>query len=254
MKLSLPSENHFWMTFLFMMFIALISSTMIVAQEAWIARYTGPGNNVDGVTAIAVDDSGNLYVTGYSFDSDTSSSIATVKYDTSGVEQWVNRYGHSNRVNGASAIAVDDSGNVYVTGYSFDTDTTSFYFTIKYDALGEQMWRAIYNGPVNSENGATAIAVDSSGNVYVTGYSFDTDTSSAYATIKYDAFGEEMWSALYNGPVNGENGAIAIAVDNSDNVYVTGYSFAPNTGLDYTTIKYNTEGIKSRKRLQSDGK
>jgi len=60
-----------------------------------------------------VDGSGNVYVTGYSIESGTYFDYATVKYNSSGVQQWVQRY------NGGSAysLAVDDSGSVYVTGY-----------------------------------------------------------------------------------------------------------------------------------------
>ena len=81
---------------------------------------------------------------------------------------------------------------------------------------------ARYNGPINVTDRASALAVDAAGNVYVTGESFGSGTSYDYATVKYDAGGNQLWVARYNGPDNGEDRASALAVDAVGNVYVTG--------------------------------
>lgn len=85
----------------------------------------------------------------------------------------------------AYAIAIDDSGNVYVTGYSYGSGTYNDYATLKYDASGVQQWVAQYDGRGNSGDYATTIAVDSSGNVYVTGTTTFEDDGWHYTTIKY---------------------------------------------------------------------
>ena len=103
---------------------------------------------------------------------------------------------------GATAIAVDENGNVYVTGRSYNSGTGYDYATIKYNSSGDTMWVRRYNGPGNSDDEATAIAVDGSGNVYVTGYSDDSGTSYNYATIKYNSSGDTMWIRRYNGSAN----------------------------------------------------
>src|SRR6266542_512028 len=105
-----------------------------------------------------------------------------------------------------------------------------------------QAWVARYNGPGNLDDGAPAIARDSSGNVYVTGQSLGLGTNFDYVTVKYDSAGQELWVARYNGPGNGEDDAVAIASDSSGNVYVTGVSLGSGTGSDYATINYDSVG------------
>ena len=212
-------------------------------EEEWVARYNGPENADDEARAIAVDGSGNVYVTGVSWGSDTEEDYATVKYNSEGAQQWVARYdGPGNDYDEAYAIAVDGSGNVYVTGESEGSGTSRDYATVKYNSKGEEQWVARYNGPINYGDEATAIAVDGSGNVYVTGESEGSGTSRDYATVKYNSEGEEQWVARYNGPGNSDDKATAIAVDGSGNVYVTGYGYGSGTKYDYATVKYNSEG------------
>ncbi|MDH5684324.1 MAG: SBBP repeat-containing protein, partial [candidate division WOR-3 bacterium] len=209
--------------------------------EQWVGRYNGPANDWDEAYAIAVDDSGNIYVTGYSSGSGTSYDYATIKYNPEGDSLWVQRYnGPGNLADQATAIAVDGEGNAYVTGYSKGTNDD--YATIKYNPEGDTLWVRRYNGPANSADYAYAIAVDGTGNVYVTGYSMGSGTGNDYATIKYGSDGTEKWVQRYNGPGNGTDYANAIAVDGSGNVYVTGNSMGSGTSMDYATIKYLSSG------------
>ena len=147
-------------------------------------------------------------------------------------------------VHRASAIALDGSGNVYVTGSSAVLGTSNDYATIKYNSSGDTMWVRRYNGPGNNDDLAFAIAVDGSGNVYVTGDSYGAGTGDDYATIKYNSTGDTVWVRRYNGPDSHHDRAYAIAIDGSGNVYVTGYSgyWAGSTYPDYATIKYNSSG------------
>jgi hypothetical protein len=187
---------------------------------------------------MAVDSSGNVYVTGAS-----GGDYATVKYDADGNQLWVARYdGPANSGDQAFAMAVDSSGNVHVTGGSPGSGTSSDYATVKYDTNGNELWAARYDGPANSYDGAYAIAVDASGDVYIAGRSYGSGTSSDYATVKYDTNGNEIWVRRHNGPANDFDEAAAVAVDDAGSVYVTGLSDGGATYWDYATMKYDSSG------------
>src|SRR5207247_5754254 len=91
---------------------------------------------------------------------------------------WTNRYN-----GGATAIALDRNGNVFVTGTSFGSAGAPFdYATIAYSSAGVPLWTNRFNG----FNGYPAMAVDSSGNVFVAGTSAGiSGTVGDFVTIKY---------------------------------------------------------------------
>jgi uncharacterized delta-60 repeat protein len=212
-----------------------------MGDTLWVRRYDGQLNGHDEASALAIDISGNVYVTGWSYGTGSGSDYATVKYNSLGDTQWVRRYnGPGNYRDEAYAIALDDSGNVYVTGKSVRSGTDWDYATIKYNSSGDSLWVRRYNHGILN-NTAFALAADDSGNVYVTGWSHGSGTDTDYATIKYDKDGNTIWERRYNGLGNGGDMAYAIDVDNSGNVYVTGYS-RNGTDSDYATIKYNSIG------------
>ena len=81
---------------------------------------------------------------------------------------------------------------------SGDIGSGNDWLVIKYTGAGAVLWADHYLGPVNGTASAFAVAVDGSGNVFVTGY--DQGTNSLYATIKYSSAGMPLWTNLYNGP------------------------------------------------------
>ena len=122
-------------------------STGLFAQ--WPALYNGSGNNMDEVKAMVVDNSGNVYITGYSFSAANNNDYITIKYNTNGVRQWVARYDGPGKNNDVpAAIFVDNAGNVYVTGSS--NQLTGYFInndvaTIKYSPQGVQLWVSRYD-------------------------------------------------------------------------------------------------------------
>jgi len=206
----------------------------------WERHYNGPGGGYDMPAAMAVDRSGNVYVTGGSMRSGDYGSLdyATIKYDTEGNEKWVRRYnGPRNENDTGKAIAVDSVGNVYVTGEAEGIYSYLDYTTIKYDAGGNRQWIKRLMGPRDAWDTPTAIGVDSAGNVYVTGQAVDASGRSKYGTVKYDTDGNRQWVRM---EVVGT--ATALVVTAGGNVYVTGGSPNMYSGADYVTIKYDTNG------------
>jgi uncharacterized delta-60 repeat protein len=221
--------------------------TLCIAQvtEVWVARYNGPANSRDEARSVAVDDEGNVYVTGESQGIGTAADYATIKYNSAGSQLWVARYnGPGNSFDHARELVIDSSGNVYVTGSSAGIGTGQDYATIKYNSSGVQQWVARYNGPGNSDDDANSLKVDAFGNVYVTGRSTGVGTGFDYATIKYNAAGVQQWVSRYNGPGNDFDAADALAINESGDVFVTGSSTGIGTARDYATIKYNSAGTQ----------
>jgi ankyrin repeat protein len=211
----------------------------------WSRNFNGPSSGDDSASAIAVMSSGDVYVTGQARVASVTRAYGTVKYNSSGSLIWSRYYvGPGGYSSHALAVTVDGSGNVYVTGRSPGVGTGFDYATIKYDAAGTELWVQRYNGPGNGNDEACAIEVDGSGNVYVTGYSIGSGTSADYATVKYSPTGTELWVQRYNGPGNSSDEARDLRLDDSGNVYVTGWSIQSGPGyyFDMATIKYDPDG------------
>jgi hypothetical protein len=207
----------------------------------WMNFYDGlldqSGRDRDHPNAMAVDASGNVFLAGQTFDG-TNTAFAIVAYSNDGVPLWTELY-TANYYDVAYAIAVDSGGNVFVTGQSWNGSRHEMA-TIKYSADGMRLWTRRYKGPGTGEEIPFAIAVDNSGNVFVTVLSSGASGSSDYATIAYSNSGVPLWTNRYNGPANGYDAPNTIAVDRNANVFVTGQSTSTNGTYDIVTIKYSS--------------
>jgi hypothetical protein len=262
-------------------------TTKLKNEPSWAERMSGAGTNEGN--GIAVDSDGNVYVTGI-----YQSDAFIAKYGTDGNVIWAARIsGSGSRV--GHGIAVDSGGNVYVTGYYAFGDITLYsqdettgtsielanvenydVFIAKYSTDGDLRWAARMCGAGADEG--NGIAVDSDGNVYVTGrytsdiltlYSQDETTGTSIELTnpgndnafiaKYSTVGNVLWAAKMGG--SGYEEGNGIAVDSGGNVYVTGsYSSSPlilynqgestSSGIELTRdgnagkfiAKYNTSG------------
>jgi hypothetical protein len=205
----------------------------------WTNCYNRLGDSDDCASAIAVDGSNNVIVTGYSSGSVGYYDYATIKYSGAGVALWTNRYdGTWHNDDYASAVAVDGSNNIVVTGRSLGTTYNDDYATVKYSSAGAPLWTNRYNGSADDYDQATAVAVDRSNNVVVVGHSYSSASHYDYVTIKYSSVGGALWTNRYSGPQNGNDDANAVAVDHSGNVIVTGLSNTGGANYDIATVKY----------------
>ncbi len=210
----------------------------------WGATY-GDGNidgNVKYGYGIAVDKNGNVYVAGTerSVLGSSGSNILTLKYDSSGNLLWFRQHvspDPSARNYYGVSIAVDGGGNVYVSGDSEQTNPfeDNYYLTLKYDASGTLLWSRAYSAYIGYSSG---IALDAQGNSYVTGDFGDPDVSRKVATIKYDPSGNLVWTKNYFNPGYIMNWSAGIAVDNTGNILIDGFSYNKDERVNFFTIKY----------------
>jgi hypothetical protein len=212
----------------------------------WASRYTSAGNNIDRAVDLARDGSGNVIVTGTSWNG-SNFDIVTVKYDPAGNELWNRSFnGTGAGFDEARAIYCDAAGNVYVTGFTESTGSNYDVITIKYDAGGTQQWATPFNGTGNGFDEGYDVMADGSGNVYVTGGTYTTTSLNNYITLKYNSGGTQQWATIYsNGNTTNVECAYSMDMDGSGNVYVTGSSFGTaGTDCDVATVMYNNAGAQ----------
>jgi len=245
---------------------SLLASTLNAQDLQWVGSIGGA--SLDYGSSIATDASGNVYVAGYfegTTDLDPGSDVLDAtsaggtdifveKLDGSGDLLWARSMGGVSIDQGLS-VAVDNTGNVYTTGYfegTADLDPGSGVFELissggadvfvqKLDASGNFLWARSMGGP--SDDLGNSVSVDALGNVYSTGYfggtaDFDPGTSVSSLTSagltdvfvqKLDASGNLLWARSMGGSSNDIGNSIG--VDASGNVYTAGY-FEGTTDLD----------------------
>ena len=167
--------------------------------QRWVARYNGPGNDIDGATGLGVSPDGfHVFVTGTSHDDATgdTEAAATVAYGAAtGRQQWASRYdGPLHYANGRDLAVSPDGTKVYIVGSaSRGTQRHEDYATVVYNtANGTQQWAALYNGPTSTDDYGTAIAASPNAKtVFVTGLADEEGSppggTQPYATIAYSA-------------------------------------------------------------------
>jgi hypothetical protein len=140
------------------------------------------------------------------------------------------------------AIAVDDSDNIYVTGYTYVPAGNYDIITIKYNKDGAMIWDRIFQGPSNGDDVINAMVVDSIGNVYLTGSSFVSGNGLDCLTMKYNSFGVLQWSKTYAEYSYYADVANSLTLDKLGNVYITGSAGTSSSNIAYLTIKYDNDG------------
>jgi len=250
------------------------------------STYLG-GSGADYAFALAIDSSGNIYVTGQTDSSNFPTTAGA--YDTSfggGYDAFISKlnsgltsllastYLGGNGNDYAYALAIDSSGNVYVAGNSNSSDfptTAGAYktspggntdaFISKFNSGLTSLLASTYLGGSNADT-AYALAIDSSGNVYVAGETASSNfptTAGAYKTSYgggTDAFISKLNSGLtsllastYLGGSSGDH-AYALAINSSGNIYVAGYTISTNfpttTGAYATSLSGGSDVFVSK--------
>jgi hypothetical protein len=233
-------------------------------SRIWGTYYGGISDDYGG--ALAIDASGNVYIAGSTQSiSDIASTGAwdetygggtidygdafLVKFSSSGSRIWGTYYGGTGSEVG-KALAIDASGNVYFTGWTSSTtdiasagawDVTSSKsnaFLVKFSSTGSRIWGTYYGG---NSSYANALAIDTSGNLYLGGETYSTTdiaSTGAYDVIfgegpqagsqtdaflvKFSSSGSRIWGTYYGGS-NYDVGN-AVAIDALGNVYLGGFT------------------------------
>jgi len=215
-------------------------------NQEWVQQYSGDGNTEGGVEAIALDNFGNVYVTGYHRPvAGFRYSMVTIKYDSLGDEVWVASYGEELNWVAGFDLTVDADGNVFVTGNSYYTEDWQVRewtaVTAKYDSDGNEVWVSLEDDLVGS-----FIELDQNGNVIVTcrHYRWGHAITGPFTTIKYAADGSTIWMNEYSGAENPNDFVVALDVDDLGNVLICGTSRV-GSGSDMTVIKYDPAGSET---------
>jgi len=263
--------------------------------DFFVVKYDAAGNVIwakgeggaknDFAMGIATDVFGNVYVTGsYSSEtitigiitltnSDTTNNsrhdMFLIKYNPLGNVQWVKTSSNNNFWDIGNSVSTDALGNVFVTGaYQFGmvlgtVTLPSYYgwhvFTAKYDSSGNVLWARTGIPNFGDADLGTSVAVDNSGNAYVTGYfnasnlhfgeftltrvdstSFGNDIF----VVKYDGSGNVLWAKSAGGiGVSGYQRSTSITTDNANNCYVVGYFLPASIQFgNYTLLNEDSTG------------
>ncbi len=221
------------------------------ATVKWKARYDSGDGGTDMATGVALDPAGDLLMTGTSYLSggtDKSDDLYTIKFQTSTLTDpagsppilWGDQYGTQSGIDMAIAIQVvrDGSGNSVVIGYGMNAAGNNDIFIIKYREDGSRAWPPIvYDG--GRDDYPTGVALDSAGNIFVTGYSTNAEGNEDFFTAKYNgATGAPIWAQNYDGPGHGNDRALSLALDAQGDLYVTGYGVNGAGDDQFVTIKY----------------
>ena len=236
------------------------------------AKAMGGAGEYDNGSSIYLDDSGNIYTTGgfqgtadfdagpaiFNLTSAGDSDIFFSKLDNNGNFLWANAIGGAYRDAG-KGLSVDESGNIYIIGdfkgtVDFDPSggvllltsaSESDLFVCKLDNGGNLTWAKAIGGISSPFTNANELFVESTGNIYITGYfegtvDFDpsTEVFNLTSASKWDIFiskldnnGNFLWAKAIGGEEGAFNSGNSIYVDDSGYVYTTG-SFAGTADFD----------------------
>ncbi|CAN5393724.1 hypothetical protein BH09BAC5_BH09BAC5_22920 [soil metagenome] len=204
----------------------------------WQQTYNGTGNGDDVPSAITIDAIGNVFVTGTSLGVGLfNTDYATIKYNNSGVQQWVKRYNFAGLPEVATDIALDNVGNVIVCGASASSILNSDFTIVKYNKItGVQMAVQRHSTPGNGYDLPTELKIDNTGKCFIVG----TSEAGSNKNIKLLSLNNSLialWAQYIDKSGNTDEGH-GLALVSSD-VVVTGFSTKTSGGTDFVTADFS---------------
>lgn len=207
-------------------------------NEQWVYRYDGPAHAYD-VCGVLLDTTGYIYAVG------TSAGIGldycVIKLDSSGQEKWIYRYnGSANGDDYLGGCAVDDSGNIYVSGSTWRIDDRYLFTVVKIDSLGNERWCYLNSGPVDMGGSGGPTALDGLSGVYVSGHFRNVSNRMQIAVVKFNPAGDTQWLYIHPHipPSPFHDGSRSIVADINSNVYLTGKICVSSFDDDIVVMKF----------------
>ena len=256
--------------------------------KLWATFYGG--NGIDGAEFVKVGNSGSIYLAG---NTESTNNIATngayqdtlnigfasfiAKFNSNGIRQFGTYFPAF-----FYGFTIDSYDNMYVTGFNSISGLIGFTtpnahqqnegggidaFLAKFDVNGNKLWCTYYGGAQDDKGGA--VSVDSSGNVFISGWTMSTNniaSSSAFQTnlggisdyfiAKFSSSGVRQWGTYYGG-IDDEDGYTFMTNDKSGNVYLSArigslnyfatpgaFQVTPSGMIDYFISKFGPSGAR----------
>jgi len=221
----------------------------------WERVFDGGNEGLDVPTAMTVDGNGNIIIVGVAY-AGTSIRYVTLKYNAAGTLLWsvIDANEVEESWNEPTSVAVDNAGNIAVTGFGTNADYWQTYYTIKYASNGNVLWKQNYtytdssdpndpDSPLQDTNSiARDVTFDADGNCYVTG-TLNTFMSKA-GTVKYNASGQQQWLKIFRSGTDFTN-AYDIIVTPNAKIYVGGKHLGDWVDDGFFLISYNPDGTEN---------
>jgi subtilisin family serine protease len=218
-------------------------------------RSSSAGIGFDNPMGFFIDSLNNIYITGSAIDSGTTTyNIKTMKLDSALNILWTKTYDADHMNDQGNDLAVDDYGNVYVTGYVMAGNDSSNIAILKYDAAGNLIWSKNYGDrdTFSSDKGKKIVIADNK--IFVTG-TYEQAGNLNISTFQIDSSGNMMWCKFFDGVGHGFDSPTSLTVTDSNEVIISGISFdgIANTNITYKysllridslVVGYNTDSNK----------
>ena len=153
-------------------------------NEVWVKTFGGPDSLMDEPTGLAVDNLGQLVISGNASKANGATDGVVIRVDLSGNVLWGQTMSAQDLTRNCKAndIVVGLDNNIYIAG-QINNGSNDDYVTASYDLDGKLRWMKTYNDTVGSNDIAKDIQVDGDGNIFVSGISTSIDTQ--YLTLFY---------------------------------------------------------------------
>ncbi len=211
-------------------------------KELWRRTYNNKADGDDFPKTMVVDLYGNSWICGIAKLSTGEADFLVTEFSGDGIPLLDFVFdGPDHLFDEANCITADKFGNVYAAGYSTSIDSGIDIFVTRFRANGTLAWKRKY--ATTKLDIANALITDDSCNVYICGNTNNSQRSSDIIVLKYDSTGNQKWRQVYDGVFGERDAADLIALDDSVNVYVTGFVNHTSDRSDLPILKYNRNGV-----------